>query len=33
MFIIVERIYVPTNEGKTKIPFFVIIYGSIDCLI
>jgi hypothetical protein len=33
MFTIVEKKDVPTNEGETKIPFFVIIYGSIDFLI
>jgi hypothetical protein len=30
---ILEKKNVPTIEGETKIPFFVIICGSIDFLI
>jgi hypothetical protein len=30
---IVRKKYVPTIEGETKIPFFVVISGSIDFLI
>jgi hypothetical protein len=33
MFTIIEKIDVPTIEGKTKIPLLVIICGSIDFMI
>jgi hypothetical protein len=30
---IVKKKDIPTIEGKTKIPFFVIIFGLVDILI
>jgi hypothetical protein len=33
MSMIVGKKNIPTNEGETKIPFFIVIFGSLDILI